>query len=418
MPKATPGIPYVVVPGDTLSGIAKQAYGNGRRWPEIHAANKSTLISDDPNLIFPGEVITIPAMQPLVVDVQEDSELLPNADPNMAQLVIAGTPVNVQSSSCVRSFNSGADGWAARVYWDPNDPDLVELYRPYKWKEAKYYIGGQLLCTGPLYITETHRTKEGQWAILKGFSKTKDLVDSAVDPPYMVRGATLSQRANEYCSPRGITVIDDTPTLGIFKRITAEPTEKIYTHLVKLAKQKAVLIGSTPKGELLISLPKTQFENYGSIGDDLAFGSDYHIVFDGTKRYSVYRVNGKRRGRSIASNLANDTVVPKSRTLTVNVGDISDQGELQKAAEWERSKGLSESLSFPFPVSGWYAPNGKLWRENNYVTVKSPAMFISDGFTFLIKSVEYLFEPDGRKCILNLVPPTAFGTEELVEPWL
>jgi hypothetical protein len=44
-------------------------------------------------------------------------------------------------------------------------------------------------------------------------------------------------------------------------------------------------------------------------------------------------------------------------------------------------------------------------------------MFIPDGFTFLIKSVEYIFEPDGKKSVLNLVPPQVYTGEPLEEPW-
>jgi nucleoid-associated protein YgaU len=50
---------YVVKSGDSLSKIAKQFYGDGGRWPEIYEANKQ-LIGDNPNLIHPGQQLTIP----------------------------------------------------------------------------------------------------------------------------------------------------------------------------------------------------------------------------------------------------------------------------------------------------------------------------------------------------------------------
>jgi nucleoid-associated protein YgaU len=49
---------HTVVPGDTLSGIAKKYYGKAARWPEIYEANKG--IIKDPNLIYPGQVFVIP----------------------------------------------------------------------------------------------------------------------------------------------------------------------------------------------------------------------------------------------------------------------------------------------------------------------------------------------------------------------
>jgi LysM repeat protein len=49
---------YVVQPGDHLSKIAKEVYGDARRWPEIFEANKDKIT--DPNLIYPGQELRIP----------------------------------------------------------------------------------------------------------------------------------------------------------------------------------------------------------------------------------------------------------------------------------------------------------------------------------------------------------------------
>jgi nucleoid-associated protein YgaU len=50
---------YVVKSGDTLSKIAKQEYGNANEWDRIFEANKDIL--KDPNRIFPGQKLKIPA---------------------------------------------------------------------------------------------------------------------------------------------------------------------------------------------------------------------------------------------------------------------------------------------------------------------------------------------------------------------
>jgi LysM repeat protein len=50
---------YTVVKGDCLWKIAKYFYGNGSDWQKIYNANIS-VIGGNPNLIYPGQVITIP----------------------------------------------------------------------------------------------------------------------------------------------------------------------------------------------------------------------------------------------------------------------------------------------------------------------------------------------------------------------
>lgn len=49
---------YTIVSGDSLSKIAKHFYGDDMKWNIIYEAN-STIIKD-PNMIHPGQKITIP----------------------------------------------------------------------------------------------------------------------------------------------------------------------------------------------------------------------------------------------------------------------------------------------------------------------------------------------------------------------
>ena len=52
------GNTYTVKSGDCLWNIAKQFYGSGAQYTKIYEANKS--IIKNPNLIYPGQVLTIP----------------------------------------------------------------------------------------------------------------------------------------------------------------------------------------------------------------------------------------------------------------------------------------------------------------------------------------------------------------------
>lgn len=49
---------YTVVAGDSLSKIAKHFYGQGNHWHSIFDANREQI--DDPDKIFPGQVLKIP----------------------------------------------------------------------------------------------------------------------------------------------------------------------------------------------------------------------------------------------------------------------------------------------------------------------------------------------------------------------
>jgi LysM repeat protein len=50
---------HTVQPGDTLYGISQRYWGNGNYWPALYQANRSKI--SDPNLIYAGQVVTIPS---------------------------------------------------------------------------------------------------------------------------------------------------------------------------------------------------------------------------------------------------------------------------------------------------------------------------------------------------------------------
>lgn len=54
------GEPYVVQPGDTVTEIAFQAYGDARRYIEIVECNRDTEGFKNPARLAPGTVLTIP----------------------------------------------------------------------------------------------------------------------------------------------------------------------------------------------------------------------------------------------------------------------------------------------------------------------------------------------------------------------
>ena len=58
---------YTVAKGDTLSHIAKEHYGKAGKWRAIFEANRDQI--DDPDKIFPGQVLKIPA-----IDVDGDGD--------------------------------------------------------------------------------------------------------------------------------------------------------------------------------------------------------------------------------------------------------------------------------------------------------------------------------------------------------
>lgn len=416
MPKPIPGKQYTVEDENSLSQIAARAYGDEKLWPRIWSANQFILRSGDPDLIFPGEVISIPVLperQKLKTAVSDP--VIPGKDKDDMTIVIDGLEIKSMNSRVVRTMDTAADAWSASLAWQPGvNPDIDKRVKPYAYPPASVYIGGKLMVNGILYTTESDLSGSQSIKRLEGASFTADLVDSTLKPPYEKNNVTLKQRIEEIVKPLGIDVVFDIDEGGAFDRVTADENDTIFQHLAGLAMQRSALISSTVNGDLLVTRAAS-----GRPVATLEEGSQGSISltarYDGRKRFNVYRAIGDSpSGNKVG--LAKDNVVPRSRFLTFQANETIS-GDIDKAAQWRRSKQLADALTIPFPTDSWYRPDGKLWRENTIVTVISPTIHVPDGFNFLIRSVEYIDDVSGKPAILNLVPPQVYTGEELKEPW-
>lgn len=417
MPKPTPGKSYTIQDENTLSQIAARAYGDQELWPRIWSANQFNLKSDDPNIIFPGEVISIPLLperEQLKTEVTDP--VIPGKEKDDLTIVIDGLEVKSLGARIVKTMDTAADAWSATIEWLPGaDPELDKRVKPYAYPPAAVYIGGKLVINGILYTTETDLSTNRSLKNLEGASFTADIVDSTLKPPYEKNNVTLRQRVEEIIKPLGFGVVFDIEEGGAFDRVTANENDTIFQHLAGLAMQRSALISSTVQGDLLVTraavgVPVATIEETGQ--DILSFTAR----FDGRKRFNVYRAVGSSPlGNKVG--IAKDNVVPRSRFLTFQANETI-KGDIDAAAKWRRSKQLADALTIPFPVSSWFTPSGERWKENTIVTVVSPSIHVPDGFDFLIRSVEYEDSIAGKTAVLNLVPPQVYTGEELTEPWI
>jgi len=411
MARPTPGKQYTIVTGDNLTKIATIAYGDGTKWPKIYNANQTRLKSGDPNLIFPGEVILIPKLSEL--KNLEDGDIVEKEGRDKVRMIINDTDIPFQAISIFRTMDTAADGWESSIGWNPGDDENIDAAtKPYGYQNASIYIGGKIIINGSLYdVTPTlDNNKRGK--NLVGWSFTADAIDSTIKPPYEVSNYTLRQRAKDLIEPFGISIkwsIDDDLK---FDKMTASPTDTVFSHLLKYAKQRGVLISSTKTGDLEFLRANTGGESVGTIEEGEQGFLEYTAKFEGRKRFNAYKAIGQSPGSNSKFEIAKDDSVPKSRMKTFNNPDTT-KGDLKSAAEWERSKQLADALTIPFNATGFYAPNDELFQENTIITVKSPVLSIKKGFNFLIKRVNYTLENGGRSTKLSLVPPQVYTGEQI-----
>ena len=396
------------------------------------------------------------------------SDRIPGKSKNELTLVIAGREVIVESANFLRTMDTCADALTASMPWEPGvDPELDKITRPFGYQDCSVYIGGELQMQGYLYDVQHTRDSSGTVKELKIYSKTADIIDSTVLPPYEANNISLTDRCKQQCEPIGISVavakgIDLTVTKKIretftvpatvptieragllkfkfrpvvvdipkvrfrtireefrFSRTTAEKTDTIFTHLSGLATQRGLLLSCTKYGDLLIVQPNIEDEPVGTIEEQTGVANVFSATFSGRSRFAIYRslATSASGGRAQSASEARDKSVNRARFLTFSSGD-NLPGEAKNAAEWRKNKSAADALNIGFPVNSWYAPNGKLWTPNTTVTVISPTIGLKKGFTFLISQVEFDYSASGATATLQLKPPSAYTTGEVIEPWL
>ena len=100
-PAPTQNITYKVEDGDCLWNIAKAAYGDGSKWQVIYNANKDKITN--PNLIYTGQVLTIPDVKTANLEVQK----LKNTD---LEADSYGVIVKTNASTVENSTNNTGSG--------------------------------------------------------------------------------------------------------------------------------------------------------------------------------------------------------------------------------------------------------------------------------------------------------------------
>lgn len=420
MPNPIPGRQYTARQGDTLSGIAARAYGDPNEWPRIFSANQSALKSGSPDLIYPGEIINIPVIPELEEIKSRFFESQGVSDG--VELKIEDRIIPVQSANVIRTMDTFADAWTARFAWNPGlDQRIDELTAPYAFPKATISLDGQLMITGRIYRVKQERTDKGRIKELHGFSHTIDAVDSTLRPPYEANNITIVQRAEALLTPLGIRleVAAGVDTGGQFSRVTTTPTKKIFDHLHDLAKQRSVLLTSTPAGVALMTTANilSPIAPVGTLEEGVSFVADWEGDFDGRKLFNVYRAIGQGANKTEQKvGIAKDDNVPLSRFMTFIVDD-SLKGEMNQAAVWRRNQTAAKALKIPIKVDSWYGPDGKLWQENTKLTLKSLTLDIPAGFTFLIRQASFGWSPAGKSTILNVLPISFYESGDLTSPW-
>jgi hypothetical protein len=143
---AGPNRAYRVQPGDTLSGIAYQFYGQARAWTWLYQVNREQISS--PNRIFPGQVLRIPPApsQPVLTSARQGT--LGCSGLEALWRSAGGAPRAAVTAASVAMAESAGNQYATgrygeRGYWQINpNHGALSTYDAYGNARAAIIISG------------------------------------------------------------------------------------------------------------------------------------------------------------------------------------------------------------------------------------------------------------------------------------
>lgn len=336
--------------------------------------------------------------------------------------------INIISASVLRTMDTGADEFRVITDWEPGkDPEFDALARPRSYADAEVSIGGTKLITGTKYITTPRLSKRGQMIELTCYSKTMRLIVSNPKSAREFNNLSLADITRKFVPQFGLNTVflgsveDQVNDLFESEKIRAQ--EFIFDFLQNLARQKGVLASSDEDGNLFYLRAITNQDTIGSIieGPD-AFvpdTEDFSANFNDTEIFRIYQaVNNAPFSylRKDPQGISEDTRIPIPGFKTIITNSLAD-GAGQIAVDFARNQTIAKSMAIPFQVNSWYSSKNELYRENKLISVVSPTLFVPNGFTFLIRAVQYNLDSTGETATLFLVPPSLYTGESVQEPW-
>lgn len=284
-------------------------------------------------------------------------------------------------------------------------------------------LGNDSVVLGYIDDYETDDTATNSQITVTGRDKTGDLVDcAAIFKTGQWRGVSLQQIVADIAHPFGITVTVEagTDTGEAFKRFALEEGEKAFEAIDRACRLRAVLVTSTPDGNLLLTSAGAVSSGVRLVeGVNMLKFNSHH---NWKERYSEIIMKGQQPGDDQESGAAvahmkataKDEGINRYRPLVV----IAEHGTSNKAladrAKWEVNVRMGRGKRGGCTVVGWRTgkdgQEGPLWRKNTLVQVYSPRMNLD--MELLIVSCTYMLTEQGKNTALTFARPEAFTLVE------
>lgn len=310
--------------------------------------------------------------------------------------------------------------------FEPDKADFRERFRPFSFKKVTVSIGSELAFTGRLLDVDPPLAPNERKVTISAYSLPAQLEDSDVPArlvPMQTLNLTLSQIAQQLVDPFGFSVVVDGDEGAKFKKVKThqkkvdgkiEADQKIQDFLGELARQRGLVITSTPEGNLKFWKSIAPGRPVARFVEGVQPLSEIIPTFNPRQYYSeITGFTTAKRGRIGAKFTETNQRLSGGvlRAHNFKLDDV-EKADAVTAVKGKIGRMFAAAVSYVIPLPTWRDPKGDLWKPNTTVTVKSPSAMIYKETELLVRDVSLSkSKAEGERARLGLVLPGAFSGE-------
>lgn len=322
----------------------------------------------------------------------------------------------------------GLDSHATVGFTAPFEVDrkaFRDAFRPFSFAPVEVMVGGDLLFTGTLVEVTPRVESDARTVAVSCYAKPAVLEDCTL-PAHMVpfesAGLSLRQIADRLCTPFGVSVVFTAPEGAPFKKVNtrrkrgdteAEPDQRVGDFLADMAKQRGLVITSTPAGELLFQKSVAPGHPVARLQEGLPPLVSVAPTFSPQSYYSeITGFTSAKRGRGGSKwTERNDRLSGGVlRSISFKLDD-TEKADAPAAVKAKMGRMFGNFCSYVVNLPTWRDAAGRLWQPNTTLTLKAASAMIYREYELLVRDV-YLKQSAGeRTASLGLVLPGAFSGE-------
>ena len=239
---------YKVRPGDgSFDRVSRHLYGNEKESIRISRANPGV---SEP--LLPGIDLKIP----LPLNRLSSRPLASGTtSPSSVEIKIDRARFRFWTEVRITRSMDKMDVIELNAPFDPGDENHRRFLKPFSFKDIIVSVGGNNLFTGTMVKVSPKTSSSSKDVYLAGYSTPAVLGDCTVPVGSYPNQSADEQPLNSIIQPLidsfGLVSIFKDDDGAIFERVSCEPDKKILSFIIDLAKQRGLLVSSTPEGELL-----------------------------------------------------------------------------------------------------------------------------------------------------------------------